>query len=62
MSMTGPDLFDEDQADLEHIRVRNSDEPDELVIIPVDATEDELETDWITATGAESFVSLDDAR
>lgn len=48
---------------IEHLRIRNGDEPDELVLIPADATETELQTVWIQANGAgDGFVDLEDAR
>ena len=46
---------------LEHLHVRNGDEPDELILIPADATDEELATAWMTAIG-DSFVDLDDWR
>lgn len=48
--------------ELTHIHVRNSDEPDELFVIPRGATDDELETKWLSASGAKSFVDLEDVR
>lgn len=41
--------------------VRYDQVPDECTIYPLDATDDELMTCWVTAFEG-SFVSLDDAR
>ena len=46
---------------LEHVHVRNTDEPDELFVIPEDATEAELATVWMQATG-DGFADLADWR
>jgi len=46
---------------LEAVHVRNTDEPDELFVIPEDATEAELMTVWITASG-DAFIELTDCR
>lgn len=46
---------------LEHVHVRNGDAPDELFMIPAAATETELQTVWMQATG-DGFVDLGEWR
>ncbi|WP_247005112.1 DUF7511 domain-containing protein [Halosolutus gelatinilyticus] len=47
------------RSGLEHTIIRNGDEPDECAIYP---RYDEVFTEWISATGEESFVDLLEVR
>jgi hypothetical protein len=59
-STRGVSLFD-DGSEYASIVVPTDDQPAECTIFPVDASEDELVTTWISAEDG-SFVALDDMR
>ena len=56
-----PRPTDASPIELDHVTVENEDAPDECAIFPREASEEQLDTQWIVAL-EDGFVSLDSMR
>ncbi|SEW03668.1 DUF7511 domain-containing protein [Natrinema salifodinae] len=63
--MTDADIHppdgEESRIALDHVTIENPDAPDECAMFPRDASEDEMQTAWISAYD-DSFVNLETMR